>query len=261
MSKNEQNNTGLGKAPYRYYTQATSIKGRREYQEDRYLISHKPNSCLVLVADGLGGHGHGDFASQLCTHVYREAFNKAQSISDPAAFLRNTALQVNRQLLQKGEEDPDFTHCGTTLTGILVQGSICYLINIGDSRIYAFDGNGTLSRLTKDHSVVQNLLDQGQITEQEAFFHPRRNIVTSALGLPFDHLQVSVDGPLTLQPAQVLLAFSDGVHDALQDHQLLKIIQCVTSELTQTLVVEAYRAGGKDNMTACLLSLHEKYLE
>lgn len=260
MSKNEQNNTGLGKASYRYYTQATSIKGRREYQEDSYLISHKPNSYLVLIADGLGGHGHGDFASQLCTHVYREAFNKEQSISDPAAFLRNTALQVNRQLLQKGEEDPDFALCGTTLTGFLVQGDSFYLINIGDSRIYAFDGNGTLSRLTKDHSMVQDLLDEGQITEQEAFFHPRRNIVTSALGSPFDDLHVSVDGPHTLQPAQVLLAFSDGVHDALQDHQLLKIIQSVTSELTQTLVAEAYRAGGKDNMTACLLSLHEKYL-
>lgn len=244
-----------------YYTQFHSIQGKRKYQEDSFLISKRPNSCLVIVADGLGGHGHGDFASQECCAIFKDRFSQYDLAENPKTFLEETALEVNEALRRKGEEEPDFRNCGTTVTGFYIKGKEFFLINIGDSRVYGFDGNIKLTRLTKDHSVVQELIDFEVITEEEAFYHPERNIVTSSLGTDSDSLEISVSGPHDLDIEMVLLAFSDGVHDGLKDDQLLSLMRKNTSGLAKALVEAALEAGSRDNITACLLSLNSKYAE
>lgn len=123
----------------RYYTQAFSLQGHRPYQEDSYLIRALPDSCLVLVADGLGGHGHGDYASQLCTRVFQAKYEHLRTIADPVNFLRETAETINDMLLRKGEEEPDYKYCGTTVTGFFVKEGNYFLINAGDSRVYGYD--------------------------------------------------------------------------------------------------------------------------
>lgn len=242
-----------------YYTQAYSLQGLRPYQEDSYLVKALQDSCLVVVADGLGGHGHGDYASQLCTQVFQGRYEHLGTIADPVSFLQGTAEVVNEMILRKGEEDPDYKYCGTTITGFLVKEGQFYLINAGDSRVYGYDGKQTLTRLTKDHSLVQELLDLGQITEEEAFNHPRRNMVTASLGIPKEYFKLEVSGPHPLEPKTVLLAFSDGVHDALTDEDLLAVLQERTSGLAQAIAEAALNAGGSDNITACLLTLNANY--
>jgi protein phosphatase len=242
-----------------YYTQAYSLQGLRPYQEDSYLIKAQQDSCLVLVADGLGGHSHGDYASNLCTQVFQGRYEHLGTIADPVSFLQGTAEVVNEIILRKGEEDPDYKYCGTTITGFFVKEGQYFLINAGDSRLYGYDGQQTLTRLTKDHSFVQELLDLGQITEEEAFDHPRRNMVTASLGIPKEYFKVEVSGPHPLAPDTVLLAFSDGVHDALTDGDLLAVLQEQTSGLAQAIAEAALDAGGSDNITACLLSLNARY--
>ncbi|CAN5476697.1 Stp1/IreP family PP2C-type Ser/Thr phosphatase [soil metagenome] len=244
---------------FSYFTQAYSLQGKRPYQEDSFLISKKPGSCLVLVADGLGGHGHGDFASQLCCSIFKDKFSQFDILEDPEKFFIVTALEANKAILNKGEKEPEFRFCGTTVTGFLVIGNEFYLLNVGDSRVYSYDGFQNLSRFTKDHSVVQELLDEGEITEEMAFVHPERNLVTSSLGIPTDRIILSVTGPDQLEKDMVLLAFSDGVHDGLKDGQILSVIQKNTKDLAQALVEEAFEAGSRDNITACLLSLNSKY--
>lgn len=242
-----------------YYTQSYSIQGKRSYQEDSFLISKKPNSCLILVADGLGGHGHGDFASQLCCALFKDKYSQLDLAVDPEKFLEETVLEVNQALIDKGEKEPEYRNCGTTVTGFFVKEREFFLLNIGDSRVYGFNGKDKLHRLTKDHSVVQELLDEGEITEEIAFVHPERNLVTSSLGVLSDFLEWSVTGPHMLEPEMVLLAFSDGVHDGLMDNQLLAIIQTNTKGLAKAIVESAFEAGSKDNITACLLSLDSNY--
>jgi protein phosphatase len=244
-----------------YYTQSYSIQGKRSYQEDSFLINKKPDSCLVLVADGLGGHGHGDFASQLCCSIFKSRFSQQDLAEDPNFFLKETALEVNQALRDKGEKEPGYRNCGTTVTGFYVKEREFFLLNIGDSRVYGYDGKDKLDRLTKDHSVVQELIDKGEITEEVAFVHPERNIVTSSLGVPSEYLELSVTGPHNLGPNMVLLAFSDGVHDGLVDDQLLSIIKKNTRGLAQAIVETALKAGSKDNITACLLSLNSNYAD
>jgi PPM family protein phosphatase len=245
--------------PIRYYSQAFSLQGLRPFQEDSYLVRALQDSCLVLVADGLGGHGHGDYASQLCTRVFQAQYEHLRTVADPITFLKETAEIINDMLLRKGEEEPDYKYCGTTVSGFLVKERNFYLINAGDSRVYGYDGQQNLTRLTKDHSLVQDLLDRGQLTEEEAFDHPRRNMVTASLGLPKEYFKVDVSGPHPLGPDTVLLATSDGVHDALTDDHLLAVLQERTGGLAQAIAEAALDEGGTDNITVCLLTLDSRY--
>jgi serine/threonine protein phosphatase PrpC len=260
MENSKKKPDPVSSSPSLYFTQGHSLQGLRPYQEDRYLILPNGDRCLVVVADGLGGHGHGDFASQTCCSIFEKEFEKEDLLQEPTLFLQEAATRTNHRLLLKGQEDPEYRYCGTTVTGFLVQGKTFYLLNAGDSRVYGFDGKKNLTRLTKDHSLVQDLLDQGQITEEEAFVHPRRNMVTASLGVSQEYLRMDVSGPHALEPEMVLLATSDGVHDALTDEQILAIlIQEKNNRLAETLAEAALDAGGTDNITVCLLSLNPTY--
>lgn len=232
-----------------------SIAGTKPVNEDSVLAIQKKKSAMLLVADGVGGHGHGDWASQFCLQQFREAFEKIGNLNDPATFLKENAWKVAEEVLRKGQQNPDFRNCGTTLTGFLVLEDVYYLINIGDSRSYVFNEQKGLKRLTKDHSVVQEMLDAGTLTESEAASHPYRARMTSAIGQPLTMLKMDISGPVSLQPSDVLLAFSDGVHDYLTDDQLLSIMQLRPQKLTQTIVEKALAAGSQDNITAGLLIL------
>ena len=230
-----------------------SIKGRKPAQEDSYLIAHIPGKgLLVLVADGVGGHGHGDFASQLCVAWFKKAFEQ-QEISDPQAFLRRTAEEVAYQVYQKGVSMPEYKNAGTTLTGFWVMGDQYYWINIGDSRVYLFDRNRQLHQLTKDHSLVQEYVDQGILTPEQARLHPQRNMMFNAIGVPPEDLQVDVAGPFDLHDGDALLATSDGVHDTFSQEKMQEFLQTLHEEpdLMRLLVETSFDAGSKDNITAC----------
>ena len=229
-----------------------SIQGRKAAQEDSYFVSEKINGRqLLFVADGVGGHGHGDFASQKTVEVFSNAFAAIPNGVNVKEFLYSTVLQAAHQVLAKCLDDPSYKNCGTTISGFFVTGDTYYTFNVGDSRVYLFS-DGVLSRETHDHSVVQELLDSGQITEDEAFTHPKRNMMTSAIGQNINIMRVDVSESRRLQAGDVLMAFSDGVHDALTDNMIFNIVKEYKNAdgLAEKLVTSAFEAGGKDNITA-----------
>lgn len=231
-----------------------SLKGRKDRQEDSYYCSPETqNGRLVIVADGVGGHGHGDFASQLCIKHFKNNFENTQKIEDAEAFLRQNAMSVASLVLQKGEEEADYKNCGTTLTGFLIRGNFFYTINIGDSRVYIYNVKRQLLRLTNDHSIVQQLIDQNKLTEEEARAHHQKNIMTSAIGQPLDKIKIDVEGPLKIEDDEYLIACSDGVHDALTDNQIKDIVAMENSikTMVKNMAYKAFIAGSHDNITVC----------
>ena len=232
--------------------ESSSIQGRKPSQEDSFLITEPRHGMrLVFVADGVGGHGHGDFASRTVVDHYAAAFEALGVDTDIAGFLYDNAIAAARKVLDKCLEDPSYKNCGTTLSGFMAAGDRYYTINIGDSRVYLWSED-FLSRETHDHSIVQELIDRGDITEDEAFHHPQRNMMTSAIGQDLSMMKVDVKGPYGFKHGDILFAFSDGVHDALTENQILSMVLRYkdTPDLAERLTEAAYNAGGKDNITA-----------
>ncbi len=154
-----------------------SDKGRKKNQEDAYLITNKvKNKQLILVADGLGGLEYGEFASNQAIEVFKNFFVQNENFATPKDFLTKTTFVVASMLKNKSNEDVRYNECATTLTGFMIIDNLFYTVNVGDSRVYMFSENN-LSRKTKDHSFVQHLIDKGEIKEEEAFGHPKKNII------------------------------------------------------------------------------------
>ncbi len=239
--------------------ESSSIIGRKTNQEDCFYISEsKNNQRLVFVADGVGGHSHGEFASNKTVEIFNEAFSHISEKEIIPDFLRNTVYQAARAVLEQGNQDNEYKNCGTTISGFFITGNAYYTINIGDSRVYLWNCQ-TLCRETHDHSIVQQLIDSGQITEAEAFTHPKRNIMTSAIGQDLAMMKIDIQGPRNLEHGDILMAFSDGVHDALTDEQIFQIVKHYqnTQGLADALTTAAYNAGGKDNITAVIYRFFE----
>ncbi|MEZ4826410.1 MAG: protein phosphatase 2C domain-containing protein [Bacteroidia bacterium] len=231
-----------------------SVQGRKPSQQDAWYGSNLTlNGRLVFVADGVGGHAHGEYASELCVEVFRQSFEKEPFMVDEKQYLYDTAMIVAERVYQKGQDEPEYKGCGTTISGFLVYGDRYHLINIGDSRVYVFREDKSLIQLTRDHSLVQQMLDQGQITPAEARTHPRRNVMYSAIGVNPDEMTIDVTGPFDIYHGEILLAFSDGVPDAIPDDQIREIIlnNRQNPDLCQVIVEAAFNAGGMDNITAC----------
>lgn len=236
-----------------------SVKGRKNKQEDSMYVSAITNNrLLILVADGVGGHGHGDFASQLTVRIFRDAFNefvhrKTLNKTQIKDFLKKTTLHAAAEVLNKTAKNEEYKNCGTTLSGFFIDRNSFYIVNIGDSRVYTLKNN-SLNRLTKDHSEVQRLIDLGFISEEESKTHPKRTIMTSAIGQPMEMLAIDVDGPDEIFDEQIFMACSDGVHDSLSDNEIEKLLKQHGKDknAAKKIVEMAYKNGSKDNITVCV---------
>lgn len=238
---------------YKSITGFYSEQGRRDNQEDSYLITEKYNNQqLIIVADGLGGQEYGEYASNQVVEIFKNFFVQSKEFDSPASFLRRTALVAGSMLMQKSLENPKYSGAATTLTGFYIDKDQFYSVNVGDSRVYLYT-DGVLIRVTKDHSYVQHMIDQGQLTVDEAFHHPKKNLVTSIIGSNLSELKVDVKGPLTLKKGDILLACSDGIHDYLTDLQIFETIKDNEDNpnLAEILVKKAYAELSQDNITVC----------
>lgn len=235
-------------------TDAHSLQGRKPSQQDAWYISPLTfNGQLIFVADGVGGHAHGEFASNLTVELFRRSFEADDTLIDNVeTYLREQAMQAAAQVLAKSQSDPDYHGCGTTLSGFLRYGQRFRTVNIGDSRVYHFSEGGGLKQLTKDQTVVQDLVDQGAITPEEARQHPQRNMMYSAIGQALDEIRIDIGVEHELKRGDWLFAFSDGVHDALTDDEIASVIRDHLEQpgLCEALTQAAYAAGSKDNITA-----------
>jgi len=233
-----------------------SDKGVKNNNEDSLLLSENDNSVLMLVADGVGGHSNGQYASKRVVSVFEEQL-KSFNIDNTSAkdFLVNTTMAITTEIFNKGRYSEEYKNCGSTVSGVLLTGNEYFTLNVGDSRVYLFKKPNDLRKLTVDHSIVQELCFKGEINEEEMKTHPQKNIITSAVGQPLNKITVTIEGPYNLMKSDIILVCSDGVHSVLNDFEIADIISENTgkSDIAEILVKKAISNGSRDNVTACIL--------
>jgi protein phosphatase len=226
---------------------------RRELNEDSFLAQDP----VFMVADGMGGHEAGEVASQLCVQTLREA-----------AMLAPGTHAATAQDIQHVIEDADWrirdatgARAGTTLSGaVLIEiSSVPYWLvaNVGDSRTYRLSQGGRLTQISVDHSEVRELVDAGQITAEEALTHPRRHVVTRALGTGED-----AEADFWLLPVEDgdrLLVCSDGLTSELRDPEIHRLLasRAHPQDAVEALIDAAIHAGGRDNITVIVVDAQD----
>jgi protein phosphatase len=221
---------------------ASDIGQVREGNEDAYLLLDP----LYAVADGMGGHLGGEVASSLALETIRERF------SEGVGSLADQVGDANRAVYERSQRDREVRGMGTTLTAALVDGGHVRLAHVGDSRAYLFR-EGDLRMLTKDHTVVAKMVEEGEITPAEAETHPHRNIVTRVLGV---EQTVRVDeGVLDVRDGDRLLLCSDGLTGMVTPEEIATVLRETSDpqQAVERLVRAANAGGGIDNITAVLL--------
>ncbi|MCU4186117.1 Stp1/IreP family PP2C-type Ser/Thr phosphatase [Acidiferrimicrobium sp. IK] len=224
----------------------------RANNQDQLLLA----DSLYAVADGMGGHAAGEVASDTAVKALEAAWS-AGAAHDPGA-LAAAAKEANRKVWQTAQSDPELRGMGTTLVAVALTGSgdnqELAVVNVGDSRVYLLR-DGELEQLTVDHSLVAELVAEGQLRAEEAEFHPQRHVLTRALGVDSD---VPVD-LLTVAPfkGDRLLLCSDGLIREVKDNQVASVLRRLSdpTEAAKELVAEAKLRGGSDNITVVVVDV------
>jgi protein phosphatase len=224
---------------------------RRTNNEDTFVVS--PERGLCLVADGMGGAAAGELASRIFTDTALEIFSTATSRSEKETLqlVQRTFAWANERVLSHVKENPHHKGMGCTAELVAFSDDGFVLGHMGDSRTYRLR-NGQLKQLSKDHSFVQEQIDQGLITLAEARNHPMRNIILRAVGVKESVALDLVRGKAI--PGDLLLLCSDGLTDMVDDTLLLEALSSTTvlSQKAEKLVELAKSAGGYDNVTVVL---------
>lgn len=221
----------------------------RKENEDGYLVSVERG--LFVVADGMGGHAGGQLASGTVIRVLDEEIALPSASDNCEEALFDTLLKANNIILNKGQDEA-YHGMGTTVTAAMFHAEVLYIAHIGDSRAYLFR-EGNLSLLTQDHSLVNELLQKGELTLEEAQNHPRRNILTRALGtIEFPKIDLF---DLPVQVGDLLLLCTDGLYNQVHDEEIESILSSGASlrERVEKMVNLALERGGNDNITVVLV--------
>ncbi len=221
--------------------------GARENNEDSFLIMKLPDAYLMAVADGLGGHKAGEVASWIAVTTLKEVFWEEYKAGLQVSFVRLLLKKAHELAHSRIKENAtgEREGMGTTLVSAFVRDGTAIIANTGDSRAYLIR-NGKVIARTKDHSLVQELLDKGEITEEEAKRHPMRNVITKALGIDF-----GVDlYEWKLEKGDVLLLSSDGLHDYVDESKIVEVVSSknTAEDIARGLIKEALPVT-KDNVT------------
>jgi PPM family protein phosphatase len=225
--------------------------GRQRSANEDSLFTRAP---LFVVADGMGGAQAGEVASKTAA----ESFDRELSPAPPERLLRETIEAANRTIHERAQSDPDLAGMGTTITAAIVdpESEEVAIGHVGDSRAYRLRGS-KFERLTRDHSLVEEMRRKGQLTAAQAEDHPQRSIITRALG-PEPEVEVDLQ-TVPAQAGDVFLLCSDGLTTMLDDEQIGQILLRATSmaAAVRALVDEANRAGGRDNITVVAFHLED----
>ncbi len=231
----------------------TDIGIRREMNQDYFFASEEPVGKLpnlFIVADGMGGHRAGDFASR-CTVETMAAMARATKKNDPGEILSDCVSRANEAVRTYARQHPETMGMGTTVVAAVLAGTKLTTANVGDSRLYLIGED--IRQVTRDHSLVQEMVRMGEMDERSARRHPDRNIITRAVGA--DHL-VQVDIFVSmLKPGERILLCSDGLTSMVEDEEILRVVNGTEDLTLKTayLVELANKNGGKDNITVILI--------
>jgi protein phosphatase len=234
----------------------TDMGRRRERNEDSFGVcdlhdsadGHHGCGILLMVADGMGGRPAGQIASRVAVEVVRDVCHGGIA-ADMGPLLRRALYCANDAIFQAAECNPAYAGMGTTMAVALVQGDELIVSNVGDCRVYLMR-DGELSQVTRDHSWVAELRAAGMLTTQEAAEHPRRHVITRALG-PHPEVGVDLYPRRQLHDGDIVLVCSDGLWNLVHVNQIKAILAANSAPAAaDALVCAANAAGGNDNITA-----------
>ena len=231
----------------------TDIGRMRPINEDSYYAP-ADGERFCAVADGMGGHNAGEVASALAVEVFSRSMRQVEHIT--AQTLHAAVEQANDSVFQMARENAGMSGMGTTFSALAAQDDTAYLAHVGDSRIYLVR-NGAIMQVTTDHTLVEQMVQKGLITPREARFHPRRNIITRALGT---ELKVEIDiVQMSLRPGDVFFLCSDGMTNYVDEREILRAAASERDwqDKLKHLVSIALENGGADNITALFAVFEE----
>jgi serine/threonine protein phosphatase PrpC len=226
---------------------------RRENQDYVYAseqpIGNLPN--LFVVADGMGGHNAGDFASCLAVNVLVDSVKKDMSFN-PIKVIRHAIETANEEVCRQADQDPLKAGMGTTMVVVTVVGYYAYVANVGDSRLYLSDQHA-LTQITRDHSWIAEMVRRGEISKEEAKNHPDKNIITRAVGAG---TSVDIDFfDVQLEEESKIFMCTDGLSNMVGEDMIQEILTS-THDIEQSarnLVALANENGGKDNISVIIV--------
>jgi len=224
----------------------------RKMNQDYLFYSTEPVGILpnlFIVADGMGGHKAGDYASRLSVENFVKYIREAKK-DIPIRVVDDAVRYVNSLVLKEASEHEDYAGMGTTFVAAFIIDDVLYVANIGDSRLYLIDDQ--LTQVTEDHSFVGAMVRAGEISKEEAAHHPDKNIITRAIGASRDP---KVDFfEVDLEKGDRILLCSDGLTNMVPDDDILDIFSsCYIGDVVDELVEEAKKNGGADNITALVI--------
>ncbi|MGI6069904.1 MAG: Stp1/IreP family PP2C-type Ser/Thr phosphatase [Blautia sp.] len=231
----------------------TDVGRKRKVNQDYVFASETPVGNLpnlFVVADGMGGHNAGDFASSFAVETLVKAVAQDADYN-PIKIMRHAIELANERLLQEASRDREMAGMGTTIVVLTIAGQYAYVANVGDSRLYVMEDK--LCQVTRDHSLVQEMVQLGELRPEEARNHPDKNIITRALGA---RENVNIDFfDWKLEENSRILMCSDGLSNMLADEEIQEILSLEKDVGTKgkTLVAKANRNGGKDNIAVILI--------
>src|SRR5947209_12126220 len=215
-----------------------------------------PDRGIFIVADGMGGHAAGEVASEMAVRYVARELDSLRGLGDEqvAERMRVAIRTANGAIFQRTLTEHDKRGMGTTVTALTLFETRFLIGQVGDSRAYLLRDN-RLSQLTKDHSYVQEQVDAGYLTPEQARTHPYSNVITRCVGANNDVMPDIYVG--TVKPRDVFLLASDGLTGMLEDHQLAEVLHAdrMPQEQVDDLVAEANRHGGLDNITAIIVRI------
>lgn len=232
----------------------TDVGRTRTVNQDYVFSSLEPIGSLpnlFIVADGMGGHQAGDFASSYSVRKFLESASLSLQ-KNPQKIFEDAIFYANKALIEKSKSNPELRGMGTTMVVLTISRGKAYVANVGDSRLYRMEKQ--LTQVTVDHSLVQEMIRLGELTKETARIHPDKNIITRAVGAGRD---ISADYfEFSLTDKTVLLMCSDGLSNMVEDDRLAEILKKEQSpeRIGKKLIETANRNGGKDNIAVIVIN-------
>jgi PPM family protein phosphatase len=256
----------------------TDIGRKRRHNEDSFIINNiieneegvyleiplessfiKNYGLLVAVADGMGGHNAGEVASDLALKLISQQLMSTRKEGVQAdeikKTLRNSIISAHKTICEKSRNTPECIGMGTTIAGLYFYRDALYTFHAGDSRVYRMR-NGGLFQMTNDHSLVQELVNVGQITKEESYLHTKKNEITNSLGGGDNRCKPEITDQYALWPDDIFVICSDGLSDMLNDRLLAKALaeDIPLRDKMDSMIALANEQGGEDNITAILIT-------
>ena len=234
----------------------TDIGKAREMNQDFFYVSEEINGMrLCILADGMGGYKGGEIASTLATASARNYIQKRFEDIEPTMeniqeLIKGAMDYANEVVYAESKQNVELDQMGTTLEICIMYGHKMYIGHIGDSRIYRIRKN-IIRRITTDHSYVETLVREGTITREEAFYHPKKNMLMKALGCT-----KTIEPDITAKgflPGDIILMCSDGLTNMLQEEEIYKIITKNPKNACEKLIERANEQGGYDNISVIIV--------